>query len=1724
MESEIFLHLRPLISGNTPQVASITVTPSNGTCTGTPQTFTITVNPIPSVNSAATGIICSSVAQNYTILSSVTGTTYSWSRAEVPGISNPEALDQTSNPITESFINTTASPIDVVYIITPSANGCEGSTFTYTVTVNPPPTAGLSSNDNIICAGEPVIFTGTGGISYEFFIDGVSQGTPGATATFTATALTNGQVVTVKAFDSKGCFAISDGITTTVNDLPANRTVAAEESAVCIGNGTNITVASSLATTTYQLRIGNSPIGSAITGDGGTIYLPTGALTSTSTFNVLARVTATDCSVQMSATPTVTPHEQPTATSGGNQTICEDGTAIVNDASATNFETILWTHDGSGTLSGANTLTPSYAPGAGDAGHDVTLTLTASNNGCTPATAFYTVHVDALPTAVAGGSDAICPGGSATVTGTSASNGTILWDKGDGQGILTGATTLNPTYSASILDDGTIILTMTVTSNNSCSPQTATATYTLSVTPTTAEAGPDLSTCSGTGAIDITSGSGSENSAVTAWSTSGTGFFSDTNSLTDCTYTPSPADIAAGSVTITLTAFAFSPCTNAIDTKKLTIHPSPTADAGTDLTICSNSGAVNITAGASATGYASIQWSSNGTGTFTNENSVTTCTYTPSTSDISAGSVELTLTAYANLPCSDVTSSKTLTITAAPTAEAGTAVTTCSNSAPVNITAGATASNANGISWSSSGTGSFANGNSLTLCTYQPSTADKTAGSVTLTLTVTGNSPCSSAVDDKVLTIKAAPTANAGSAMSICYAGGEVNITSGSSSTNSSSILWTSSGTGTFTNDNSLTLAAYTPSAADIFAGDVILTLTAYGNSPCSSIVSTKTLSITPAPTANAGTDIYTCSGSGAVNITAGSNASNYTTVTWSSDGSGTFTNVHSLTACTYLPSAADIADGSVLLTLTAFDDILCPNVTSSKSLNITTSPTASTTGSHEICVTGSYTLADGEATATDYTTIIWTEDGAGSITAGANTLKPTYTPAAGDAGKTVKLTLTASKSPCADAVATYLINVDGMPTASAGGSQTICLNGTATVIGASASNGTILWESSGGGSLSNETTVSPTYTPAVGDVGHPVTLTMTVTSINACAPATATATYTVNVTQTTANAGNPVTTCSISGPVNITSGASVTNSPAITWTSSGTGTFARQTSLTLCTYNPSAADISAGSVTLTLTAFGNPPCANATSTKILTIEHAPLASAGGSQTICETGTATVSGASASFGSILWTENGAGSLSNETTLTPTYTAAQGDAGNTVTLTMTVTGTGTCSAATATATFSVVVNELPTASAGGSQTICENGTAIISGTSASNGKILWSHDGAGSLENETTLYPTYIAAHGDAGKTITLTMTVTSDNACSAATATATYTVFVLALPTASAVGSQTICVNGTATVSGASSSNGTILWSHNGAGSLINETTLTPTYTPDPGDAGHTVTLTMTVSNSPCSDATAIYTVIVDELPFASAGGSQTICENETATVSGTASSNGTIAWTEDGAGSITSGENTLTPTYTPSAGDADKTVTLTMTVTSNNSCAPATATATFTVNVRAIPTATAGGSQTICVNGTVTVNDASSSNGTILWTHNGSGLLSGETSLTPTYTPSNEDAGHPVILTMTVSNGPCPDATAIYTVNVDPLPVASAGGSTTICSTGAATVSGATASNGTILWTTSNGAGTITNATTITPTYTAVKSDAGKAIILTMTVTSNNACGICYGYSYLYG
>lgn len=87
-----------------------------------------------------------------------------------------------------------------------------------------------------------------------------------------------------------------------------------------------------------------------------------------------------------------------------------------------------------------------------------------------------------------------------------------------------------------------------------------------------------------------------------------------------------------------------------------------------------------------------------------------------------------------------------------------------------------------------------------------------------------------------------------------------------------------------------------------------------------------------------------------------------------------------------------------------------------------------------------------------------------------------------------------------------------------------------------------------------------------------------------------------------------------------------------------------------------------------------------------------------------------------------------------------------------------------------------------------------------------------------------------------------------------------------------------------------------------------------------------------------------------------------------------------------------------------------------------------------------------------------------------------------------------------------------CTAVSAPSTVVVNTPSSASGSGPLFTCENGIITVSGASAANGTISWTLNQGNGSLSNTSTLTPTYTAVAADAGTTVKLTLTV-SNPPC-----------
>jgi hypothetical protein len=479
----------------------------------------------------------------------------------------------------------------------------------------------------------------------------------------------------------------------------------------------------------------------------------------------------------------------------------------------------------------------------------------------------------------------------------------VLWTTA-GDGTFDDASVLNAFYTPGSNDTaaGSVELTLTANAVDPCVDSVA-DTVMISIQPApTVEAGDAQTICADASAS--LSGSATDYATV-SWTTGGDGTF-DFPSELDPVYTPGSSDLAAGSVVLTLTANPVAPCaTPAADTVTITIQALPTAEAGDAQTICEDASA---SLSGSATDYATVSWTTGGDGTFDFATELDPL-YTPGLSDLTAGSVVLTLTANPMAPCATTAADTvTITIQALPTVEAGDPQTICGDA---SASLSGLATDYATVLWSTAGDGTFDDATVLN-AVYTPGTNDIAGGGVVLTLTANPMAPCATTAADTVtISIQALPTVEAGDAQTIC---GDASASLSGSATDYATVLWTTGGDGMF-DDATVLDPVYTPGSSDIEGGSVELTLTANAVGPCvGSVADTVMITIQPAPAAEAGDPQTICAGE-----TAGltGQASDYLDVLWTTPGDGTFDDASALNAV-YTPGSSDITAGSVVLTLTA--------------------------------------------------------------------------------------------------------------------------------------------------------------------------------------------------------------------------------------------------------------------------------------------------------------------------------------------------------------------------------------------------------------------------------------------------------------------------------------------------------------------------------------------------------------------------------------------------------------------------------------------------------------------------------------------------------------------------------------------------------------------------------------------------------------------------------------
>jgi hypothetical protein len=1695
--------------------------PLTGGCGAFNATGTINVTPNNTVSAASsTPTVCISTAIP-NVTHTTTGATGIGAAAGLPaGVTAAWA----ANTITISGTPTASGTFN--YTI-PLTGGCGTVNATGTITVTPENTASAPSTMPTVCINTSltnITHTTTGATGI-----GASTGLPaGVTAAWAANTITiSGTPTASGTFNytiplTGGCGTVN--ATGTIN-VTQNNTVSAASSTptVCISTAIpNVT-----HTTTGATGIGAAtglPAGVTANWAGNTITI-SGTPTASGTFNYSIPLTGGCGTVNATGTITVTPENTASAPST-MPTVCIN-TAIPNVTHSTTGATGIvaatglpagvtanWagntiTISGTPTASGTFNYSIPLTGGCGTVNATGTITVTPENTASAPSTT-PTVCINTALTAITHTTTGVT--GIGAVTGLPAGV-TAAWAVNTIT--ISGTPTVSGTFNYTIPltgGCGTVNATGTINviQNNTASAASSTPTVCIST------AIPNV-THTTNGATGIGVATGLPAGVTAAWAAN--------------TITISGTPTESGTFIYTIPLTGGCGAVNATGTINVTPNNTVTAASSTP-TVCINNAIPSVahtTSGATGIGAAiglpagiTASWAAN----------TITISGTPTVSGTFNYSIPLTG------GCGTVNATGTITVT--PTVGTPTAITVSAGTEPTcqltngttTTTYATTATNNTGFNWSLSN----AAAGSIDASTGVMTWANGFTGTVDIRVTASGcNGPSAQVVRTvNVLPTVGTPTDPTPTATTICQGSGTTSYTT--SAANATSYNWTVTGTGNTISGTGITgTVTWDPA----FSGTATISVTANGCNGPSAPAST-TVTVLPTPTATISGTTSVCQNTPSPNITFTNPMALPVTVTYNINGGANQTiNIGAGSLATVAQPTGTVGDYVYNLVNVEYQSATACLVALTGSQTITVRPEApvapgAITGTTLVlpAVAETYTIAP-VPNATTYT---WTFPAGWTITAGQGTISVTVT--TGTAGQIGDITVTAGND-CGTSLAgpPLAVTVDAnLAIVTHPRSQSDCYYNTVLFeVGISGGGGSVTytWQrntGSGWADIVGDPDItypaSPVGSMLVKDIGSLTnpggTQYRVVVSDGVITEISNPATLTVNRVLTMSPANVTTTICE-NGTATFSATTSGETPISMQWEKDGVPV-PGATSTTININNATLAN--AGEYKLSVifpitqpnNSPGNPSTCTTTSTisRVLVVNPLPVLSGPAEVCIGQT--------------INWTADKTGTwISNNpsvATINATTGLVTGVSAGTVTFTFTENVTTTTCSAT---TPPVTVHPLPTGVIADNSAICsgQSTTFTVNLTGTAPWNITYTDGTTPVTVNGIAASPHTITVSPASSSTYTLT--AVSDAHCNATSMTGSAVVTVYPLPTAVLSGNTTICIGSSANLSVALT--GAQPWSITYTDGVtpvtVNGITSSPHLIPVSPSTTTTYSLTA-VSDSHCTGTsfTGTATVTVDQLPTASAGGTQTVCVNGTATVSGASAANGTILWTEDGAGSITSGATTLTPVYTPAAGDAGNTITLTMTVTSNNTCsAAATATATYTVLVDPLPTATAGGSETICLNGTVTVSGAAASNGTILWTHNGAGTLAGANTLTPTYTAAAGDAGNTVTLLMTVtSNNACSSqtATATFSVIVNNPPQVDIPANQVVCDGTQTTAVNFTGTGTEYTWTNNNTSiGLAASGTGTIAAFTAVNSGTSP-VLATITVTPvDNSAGLnCTGPS----
>jgi len=255
------------------------VTPTANACSGPVSDFVVTLYPQPDLSlNPASQTQCNNVNTNITLTSNVPGTLFTWTcSASSPNVTGFANNTIPSNTIQQVLMNSGLTVETVTYNLVPQANGCNGATTAYVVTVNPVVMAFASPPAPVICGSTTTNITNTSNI-------------PGATFSWTATGSSQyvtgfgpgtgtliSQTIVNTGFNTE---TVTYLVTATANSCPG--VPASVPVSVLPQPFTTFTICNDPVTTTNSRPVtlrGGIPLGGTFTGPGvaGNIFTPSAA-------------------------------------------------------------------------------------------------------------------------------------------------------------------------------------------------------------------------------------------------------------------------------------------------------------------------------------------------------------------------------------------------------------------------------------------------------------------------------------------------------------------------------------------------------------------------------------------------------------------------------------------------------------------------------------------------------------------------------------------------------------------------------------------------------------------------------------------------------------------------------------------------------------------------------------------------------------------------------------------------------------------------------------------------------------------------------------------------------------------------------------------------------------------------------------------------------------------------------------------------------------------------------------------------------------------------------------------------------------------------------------------------------------------------------------------------------------------------------------------------------